>query len=303
MTDPAPASTDASASTDSADGTPARKQETWVDTLKFIVWLVLIVVVVRSFIFSPFNIPSQSMLPRLLIGDYLFVSKFSYGFSRHSLPFSLPLLPNMHWSDPTRGDVVVFKAPGHDGEDWINRVIGLPGDTIQVTDGQVILNGKAIPKERIADFALPNSPNFPGAIRNAMPPEHGCKPDFQKYDAQDKPVLCQIPRFRETLPNGKQYEVLDQGTQPCIQPEIRVCADNTGVYTVPAGHVFLMGDNRDDSADSRFPIEQGGISFVPMENIEGKAQVSFWSTDGSASWFLPWTWFTAARWSRIGGGF
>jgi signal peptidase I len=287
-------------------GTPKPKNE-WVDLGMFLLKLALIVFVLRSFIFSPFSIPSESMLPRLLIGDYLFVSKFSYGFSRHSLPFSLPLLPNMHWSDPTRGDVVVFKAPGHNDEDWIKRVIGLPGDTIQVTDGQVILNGKAITKERIADFALPDSPNFPAANDANPRPEHGCKIEFQKADAKGQPV-CQIPRFRETLPSGKQYEVLDQGTQPCIQPEIRVCADNTGVYTVPAGHVFLMGDNRDDSADSRFPQrpddeDHSGISFVPMENLEGKAVVGFWSTDGSASWLLPWTWFTAARWSRIGEGF
>lgn len=250
----------------------------WRDLASFLIKLVLIVAIVRSFIFSPFSIPSESMLPRLLIGDYLFITKFNYGYSRHSLPFSVPLLPNMHWSDPARGDVVVFKAPPGNNEDWIKRVIGLPGDQLQMVNGQLILNGKPVPKEQIDDFIVPVTPNF------------ACDSEFQDVDAKNQPI-CRFPRFRETLPNGKQYEVLDQGMRP---------ADNTGVYTVPAGHVFLMGDNRDDSADSRF---QQGIGFVPMANLEGKAVVNFWSTDGSANWFLPWTWFTAARWDRLGRGF
>jgi signal peptidase I len=178
----------------------------------------------------------------------------------------------------------VFKAPNHNGEDWIKRVIGLPGDTVQMINGQVILNGKPIPKQKIADFSLPITPNFTN-----------CPTMYQNVDAKGGPV-CRIPRFRETLPNGKTYNVLDQQTLP---------QDDTVIYTVPAGHVFLMGDNRDNSTDSRFsqPPEGNGIGFVPLENIEGKAVVSFWSTDGSANWFLPWTWFTAARWSRIGEGF
>ena len=294
-----PAETPEPAPTASPDVKPdAKPKSEWADLGTFVVKLVIIVLIVRSFVFSPFSIPSESMLPRLLIGDYLFITKFNYGFSRHSLPFSVPLLPNLHWSDPARGDVVVFKAPGHNGEDWIKRVIGLPGDTIQVVDGHLVLNGKQVPKQRIDDFVTPITPNFP-AVTLDQPKEKGgkCDVQFQQRDAQGNAV-CRIPRFRETLPSGRTYEVLDEGTMPN--------ADFTIVYTVPAGHVFLMGDNRDDSADSRFaqPADGGeGISYVPMENIEGKAIFSFWSTDGNANWFLPWTWFTAARWSRIGEGF
>ena len=249
------------------------------ETLLFLLKLALIVFFVRSFIFSSFSIPSGSMLPRLLVGDYLFISKWDYGYSRHSLPFSLPLIPGRVFaSTPERGDVVVFKAPPSDSEDWIKRVIGLPGDTIQMRSGGLILNGKPVPKQRIGDFIVPVSPNF------------ACGPEFQDEDAAGDPI-CRYPQFRETLPNGKNYRVLDQGFSP---------ADDTDVYTVPKDHVFLMGDNRDDSMDSRFA---SSIGYVPIRNLEGKARVSFWSTDGSANWFLPWTWVTAARWSRIGQGF
>ncbi len=262
---------------------PARPRSEWRDLLSFVVKLVLIVVFVRSFIFSPFNIPSESMMPRLLVGDYLFITKWDYGYSRHSLPFSAPLIPGrVFGSTPARGDVVVFKAPPGDREDWIKRVIGLPGDTIQMVHGQLILNGKPVPKQRIGNFTLPLTPSFTD-----------CPPNFETADAQGH-AACSIPQFRETLPNGKSYNVLDLGTFP---------QDDTGVYTVPAGHLFLMGDNRDNSTDSRFSHARGGIEFVPLENLEGKARIGFWSTDGTASWFLPWTWFSATRWQRIGEGF
>ena len=252
------------------------------ETLSFLLKLVIIVAIFRSFIFSPFNIPSESMLPRLLVGDYLFVSKWNYGFSRYSLPFSLPLIPGQIFARlPERGDVAVFKAPPGNGEDYIKRVIGLPGDTIQMRRGQLILNGVPVPKQRIADFIVPITPNYT------------CSAEFQ--DSDDGKPICRYAQFRETLPSGRSYNVLDRGDTP---------ADNTSLFIVPADHVFMMGDNRDDSADSRFPPVVGqGIGFVPTRNLEGKAVVMFFSTNGTANWFLPWTWFSAARWGRIGGGF
>ena len=262
--------------------TPARSETS--ETLRFLLKLALFVFILRSFIFAPFNIPSESMLPRLLIGDYLFVSKWNYGYSRWSLPWGLPLIPGQIFGrNPTPGDVVVFRAPVVQDHDVIKRVIGLPGDTVQMRAGQVFLNGKAIPKQRVADFTLPLTPNFDAKL---------CGAPFQDVDAAGVPI-CRYPRFRETLPNGRSYFVLDQAELPD--------RDDTGVYTVPAGHVFVMGDNRDDSGDSRF-APPDGMGMVPMDHLEGKAVVTFFSTDGTAS-LLPWTWFSAARWSRIGEGF
>ncbi|HUD30467.1 MAG TPA: signal peptidase I [Novosphingobium sp.] len=255
---------------------PPQKDESF---FSFLAWLVLGVLVLRSFIISPFNIPSESMLPRLLTGDYLFATKWSYGFSKYSLPFSVPLIPGrILASQPERGDVVIFKAPPGNDVDYIKRVIGLPGDEVQMKGGQVWLNGKAIPKVKVADFVVPVSPNT------------DCGPGF---DSTDKGVaVCRYPQFRETLPGGKTYTVLDMGQTP---------QDDTGVFIVPEDHMFLMGDNRDNSMDSRFPaIEGAGIGIVPQENLVGKASVMMFSTDGSSEWIKPWTWFTAARWSRIG---
>ncbi len=252
--------------------------------LLFIVKLVLFVVVLRSFVFSPFNIPSESMLPRLLVGDYLVVSKWNYGYSRHSLPFSIPLIPGRIFSNvPQRGDVAVFKAPPGNKVDYIKRVIGLPGDFVQVKGGQLILNGVAVPKKRIADFVVPVSPNTV------------CEAPIVAETASDGSRRCRYPQYRETLPGGRSYTVLDIDTVPM---------DETQVYTVPEGHLFLMGDNRDRSADSRFAAEEGGgIGLVPQENLVGRAWFMIFSTDGSAVWYKPWTWFSAARWDRIGGGF
>jgi signal peptidase I len=265
------------------------------DFLYFLLKLGLFVFVLRSFIVAPFNIPSESMQPRLLIGDYLLVSKWPYGYSRHSLPLSLPLIPGrILASTPERGDVVVFKAPPSQRLDYIKRVIGLPGDVIAMKNGVVILNGKPIPKQRIADLLIPVTQNMIDATEK----EGGISPCYrpQFEITQGGTNFCRYPRFRETLPNGKSYEVLD------VDPDGP--GDNRAPITVPEDHLFLMGDNRDRSADSRFPAQDGGaIGLVPEENLVGRAWVSVFSTDGSANWFLPWTWFTAARWSRIGEGF
>ncbi len=250
----------------------------------FLLKLVVIVFIFRSFFFSPFNIPSESMLPRLLVGDYLLAAKWPYGFSRYSLPLSMPLIPSrILASQPERGDVVIFKAPPRNDLDYIKRVIGLPGDQIQMRAGQLFINGKAVPKKRIEDFILPVTPNtqcYFESLRDRLP---------------DGAEICRYPQYQETLPNGRSYNVIDIGHTP---------QDDTPVVVVPEGKMFVMGDNRDSSQDSRFPAVPGqGVGLVSQDNLVGKASVIMFSTDGSAEWFKPWTWFTAARWNRIGGTF
>jgi len=276
-------------SPDASESAPARHGRSGrAENLRFLITLALVAFVLRSFIVAPFSIPSESMLPRLLVGDYLFVAKWPYGYSRHSLPWSIPLIPHRIFARaPDRGDIVVFKNPADNSTDYIKRVIGLPGDLVQVKGGQLILNGTPVPKVRIADFVDPVSPNSPcrpvpgGRIKLETLPDGG--------------LVCRYARYRETLPGGRAYAVLDIG---------ETAADDTAVFVVPEGHFFLMGDNRDRSADSRFPAEiGGGIGMVPEENLVGRALVGFFSTDGSAEWLMPWTWFTAARWERIGEGF
>ncbi len=215
------------------------------DTLKTVFWAIVIALLVRTFAFEPFNIPSGSMIPTLLVGDYLFVSKFSYGYSKHSMPFSLPVIPGRVFeTEPERGDVVVFKLPSDTTQDYIKRVIGLPGDTVQVTDGRLYINNKLVERERIEDYILTD-----GTGRSAA-----------------------VPQYLETLPNGKVHRILelfgDQGP-----------SDNTEAFTVPEGHYFMMGDNRDNSADSRaFPSR---FRFVPIENLVGRAEFLFYSKDSS----------------------
>jgi signal peptidase I len=269
--------------TDQTKGKPAKKEDNF---FVFLIKLVVIVLVFRSFIFSPFNIPSESMLPGLVNGDYLLAAKWPYGYSSYSLPFSAPLLPSRILPhQPRRGDIVIFKAPPLADIDYIKRVIGVPGDTVQMIDGVLHLNGKVVPKEKLADFEVAVSPNT-----------HCYSPQFEGTRA-DGSAYCHYPRFRETLPDadgnpGKSYNVLDLGITP---------QDNTPPVLVPEGTLFLMGDNRDNSEDSRFPAVAGaGIGLVPQDNLVGRATVMMWSTDGSVVWYEPWTWFTAARWSRIG---
>jgi signal peptidase I len=275
--------------TTAAEAAPTRdaRKDSWWGTVRFLVLLFAAALFLRSFIAAPFSIPSSSMLPRLMVGDYLFVSKWSYGFSRYSVPLGiLGFRGRVLGALPARGDVAVFRHPSG-GEDLVKRVIGLPGDTIEVRQGVVILNGRPLPRRRIADFAMPISPNspcrgiVPGAVRR-LPGDHG-------------ETLCVIPRFRETLPDGRGYEVLDQ----VVNGE----GDTYGPITVPEGNVFVMGDNRDDSLDSRFDrtrVMNPGVGLLPVDNLIGRVLITFWSTDGSAAWLKPWTWFSAARWDRIG---
>jgi signal peptidase I len=277
-----------------APETPAPAKKPQSETREFMVFLVklaIFVAILRSFIAAPFNIPSESMLPRLVDGDYLIVAKWPYGYSKYSLPFSVPLIPGRLFArQPESGDVVVFKKPPYQEVDYIKRVIGLPGDMIQMKEGQLFINGLPVPKKRISNFVIPVSPNTVCTM-----------PQFEET-ASDGTQRCSYPRFTETLPNGKSYNVLDLGSRYNGDPDL-VDPDNTPVYSVPAGHLFMMGDNRDNSEDSRIPIKDGGISIVPQENLVGRAAVTMFSTDGSASWIKPWTWFSAARWDRIGEGF
>lgn len=273
---------------------PMSAKEEAVDTARFLAWLVVAVVIFRSFFLSPFNIPSESMQPRLLIGDYLLVNKMAYGYSKHSLPFSVPLIPGRLFpAMPERGDVAVFKAPPGNKVDYIKRVIGLPGDSVEVRDGVLWLNGKPVPKEKMPDLVIPVTANMIEAARS-----EGSLPCYAMQFEELTPAgerQCRYPQYRETLPNGKSYATLDV---------INSQADNFPLTVVPEGQLFLMGDNRDRSSDSRFPaIDGAGIGIVPQENLVGKALVSMFATDGSASWFNPISWFTAARWDRIGEGF
>jgi signal peptidase I len=220
----------------------------------------LIALVIRTLLFQPFNIPSGSMKATLLIGDYLFVSKYSYGYSHYSLPLSPPLFPGrIFGSAPERGDVVVFRLPKDDTTDYIKRVIGLPGDRIKMVDGVLHINGVAVKRERVDDF---------------IDDENGSSE--------------RVRRWRETLPNGVTYQTLDLQDNGFL--------DNTQEYLVPPGHYFMMGDNRDNSTDSRV---LSAVGYVPFENLVGKAQIIFFSIgDGEPAWHI-WSWPWSVRWSRL----
>ena len=246
----------------------------------FLLQLIGAVLIFRSFIFAPFTIPSESMVPRLVNGDYLLAAKWPYGVSANSLPFQLPLPGGrLFASTPERGDIVIFKHPV-DGTDYIKRVIGLPGDSVAVVQGRVVLNGKMLPLQRMADFDIALSPNT------------GCAWGGSQIVRADGTMVCRYLRFTETLPGGRRHDIVDFGPSG---------ADNYAPVTVPAGALFVMGDNRDNSQDSRFPAAAGfGVGMVPMDNLVGRAAIIAWSTDGSAEWIKPWTWFSALRWDRIG---
>jgi signal peptidase I len=252
---------DKSVAPETASEAPAnpKKQESWLEVVKTIVYALLIAGVIRSFLFQPFNIPSGSMEDTLLIGDYLFVSKAAYGYSRYSFPFGIvPFNGRFMASAPKRGDVVVFKFPGDNSTDYIKRLIGLPGDRIQMKDGVLYINDKAVPKVKVDDYVEDDLGS----------PHH-------------------VPKYRETLPNGVSYYVLDRTPDGDL--------DNTQVFVVPEGHYFMMGDNRDNSADSR-----ANVGYVPFENFVGKAEIIFFSKDDSARIWELWKLPFAIRYDRVG---
>jgi signal peptidase I len=235
-----------------------RKESGLAEGTRVVVHALLIALVIRTLLFQPFSIPSGSMQGTLLVGDYLFVSQYSYGYSRYSLPFSPPLFSGrIFGAAPERGDVVVFRLPREPSTDYIKRVIGLPGDRIQMISGLLHINGVAVKRERVGDF----------------------------IDDEDGRA---VRRWRETLPNGVTYEALDLQDSGFL--------DNTQEYAVPAGHYFMMGDNRDNSIDSRV---LSAVGYVPFENLVGKAQIIFFSIgDGVPAWHV-WSWPWSVRWSRL----
>jgi len=235
------------------------KEESFVDTIKTIVYAVLIAVFIRSLWFEPFKIPSGSMYPTLYVGDYLFVSKYTYGYSRHSFPFSLPLFKGRVWqSEPKRGDVVVFKNPQDNSTDYIKRIIGLPGDVIKLEKGRLYINGKQLERKNGENFVLRN-----------------------KYGSADKYM-----RYVEVLPEGNEHYILEVSDW-----EIN---DDFDEVRVPDGNYFMLGDNRDRSDDSRV-----NVGFVPAENLVGKARFLFFSHNDKDAWYLPWTWSKKIRWERL----
>jgi signal peptidase I len=237
-----------------------RREGGFGETVRVVVHALIIAFVIRTFLFQPFNIPSGSMIPTLLVGDYLFVSKYSYGYTHYSLPFSPPLFPGrILGGEVHRGDVVVFRLPKDDSIDYIKRVVGLPGDRIQVVDGVLNINGEPVKRQRIDD-----------------------------YVTDDDGVVQRVKRYRETLPNGVTYTTLDLTDNGFY--------DNTAVYTVPAGDYFMMGDNRDNSTDSRVLSQVG---YVPYENIIGKAQIIFFSIGNGAHAWEVWRWPWTVRWDRL----
>ncbi len=241
-----------------------------VETVKTIVYALLIAGVFRTLFFQPFWIPSGSMKDTLLIGDFLFVNKMAYGYSQHSCPFSMCGFINGRWfaGEPERGDIVVFRHPVS-GADFIKRLLGLPGDRLQLREGVLFINGEAVERAPDGVFEELKAPQGPARSQ----PQCANDPVGTGGD-------CLKPRFVETLPNGVSYATLDVRPGPL---------DNTPVYVVPAGQYFFIGDNRDNSNDSRVPQPAGGVGYVPYENLIGRADRVMFSSAGRSIFFF-WTW-------------
>ena len=241
----------------------AKKQkETWRDNVKTLGIAVVIALSFRSILFEPFNIPSGSMIPTLLVGDYLFVSKYSYGYSRYSFPFgAVPFDGRIFADEPERGDVAVFRLPANTSVDYIKRVVGLPGDKIQLKGGQLYINDTVLPRRMVGTKTLPIGSRS-----------------------------VSVTAYEETMDNGKSYIIHELSDNDRM--------DNTGVYEVPEGHYFMMGDNRDQSKDSRFL----DVGMIPHENLIGRAEFLFFSVDQSARIWEFWKWPFAIRFSRIASG-
>jgi signal peptidase I len=266
-------------------GAPAPARGGWIAELRGIAWMILAVLAVWSFVAKPFYIPSESMMPTLIKGDRLVVTKFPYGWSYASAAFHI--LPFMHGRLfgrlPERGDIV---TPDRDGEDLIKRVIGLPGDRIEVRGGVIILNGAAVKRVAEAPAMLPVDAN--------LPCETALERRFQTVGPDGK-LYCALPRFRETLPNGVSYDVIDMGDFGAAG------FDDCPEIVVPPGQLFVMGDNRDESADSRVPREYNGLGGpIPIESIGGRAEFITHSYDGNGQLWNPISWFTALRHGRAG---
>lgn len=255
--------------------------------IRGLLWVLLAVLAFHSLVAKPFYIPSESMMPGLLTGDRLVVSKYPYGWSWVSPSFHVlpPMRGRLFGRMPERGDIVIVTPPG-ERSDYIKRVIGLPGDTLRMVDGQLYINGRAVKREALPPDMIPIDINSPCGS-----PGDPALYDF-RVQGPDGKMYCRVPVVRETLPNGRSYETVELGHSP---------EDSFGPVTIPADHVWLMGDNRDDSADSRIPEWRGGLGGpVPWENLGGRAEFITFSLNGSTEWWNPISWIEALRPGRAG---